>query len=105
MPIKKKSKKALKKSKKREAYNLKIREDLKTLLKKIRKAIEAKESKDKIEEMLKQAQKNIDKAVQKGVIKKNTGRRRLSRLMAYYKKGGEQTKKEAEPEKEITEKK
>jgi len=96
MPIKQQSKKALRKSLKRGAHNLKIKQDLKTLIKKIRQAIEKKEAKDKIEGMLKQAQKSLDKAVQKGVIKKNTGSRKISRLMAYYKKGGKQVKKQAE---------
>ena len=105
MPITKKGKRALRKSSKKAVYNLKIREDLKTLLKKTRKAIEAKESKDKIEEMLKQAQKSIDKAVQKGIIKENTGSRRISRLMVYYKKGGKVVKKEMEKVKDIIEKK
>jgi len=94
MPIKNSAKKALRKSQKIAEYNLKIKEDIKTLLKKSKKAVDAKESKDKIEEMLKKAQKDIDKAVQKGVIKKNTGSRKLSRLMQYYKKGGKVVKKE-----------
>ncbi|HDQ22902.1 MAG TPA: 30S ribosomal protein S20 [Candidatus Uhrbacteria bacterium] len=102
MPIKKQSKKALRQSIKRAEYNLKIKQDLKTLIKKIRQAIDAKQAKDKIEEMLKQAQKSLDKAAQKKIIKKNTGARRMSRLMAYYKKGGKaEVKAEAKkPEKE-----
>ncbi len=88
MPNTKQAKKELRKGLKRAEYNLKIREDLKTLIKKTRKAIDDKIAKDKIEEMLKQAQKSVDKAVQKGMLKKNTAARKLSRLMAYYKKGG-----------------
>ena len=86
MPILQQAKKALRKSKKLAVHNLKIREDLKTLIKKIKKAIDVKESKDKIEAMLKTAQKSLDKAVQKGIIKKNTGSRKLSRLIAAYHK-------------------
>jgi len=89
MPIKNSAKKALRKSDKKAEYNLKIREDLKTLIKKTKKAIEIRDSKDKIEEMLKKVQIGVDKAVQKGVIKKNTGSRRVSRLMKLYKKGGQ----------------
>ncbi len=88
MPNTKQAKKDLRKSAKRAEYNLQIKQDLKTLLKKTRKAIDTKLAKDKIEEMLKQVQKSVDKAVQKGVLKKNTGARKLSRMMAYYKKGG-----------------
>lgn len=86
MPQKQQAKKELRKSAKRAEFNLKIREDLKTLIKKTKQAIEAKQAKDKIEEMLKKAQKLADKAVQKKIIKKNTGARRVSRLYAAYKK-------------------
>jgi len=84
MPQTKQAVKALRQSQKRAEYNLKIREDLKTLLKKTRKAIDAKDA--KVKEMLVQAQKSIDKAAQKKVIKKNSASRKLARLMVYYKK-------------------
>lgn len=84
MPQTNQAKKELRKSAKRSEFNLAIKQDLKTLIKKTRKAIENKES--KVEEMLKQVQKSVDKAVQKGVIKANTGSRKLSRLYTAYKK-------------------
>ncbi len=84
MPQTKQAKKTLRKNEKKSDYNLKIKQDLKTLIKKTRKAIENKEG--KVDELLKQVQKSIDKAVQKGVIKKNTGSRKLSRLFSAYKK-------------------
>ena len=96
MPIKQAAKKALRQTQKRTARNLKIREDIQTLLKKTRKAISSKESKDKIEANLKQAQKSLDKAVQKGVLKKNTASRKLSRLMKFYHQGSKVVKKEVE---------
>lgn len=93
MPIKQQAKKALRQNLKRAEYNLKIREDLKTLLKKARKAIDAKKDKEEIEKLLHQAQMSIDKAVQKSVLKKNNGARKLSRLMAYFHKVNSETAK------------
>jgi len=88
MPQTKQAVKALRKSKKKSEYNLKIKEDLKTLIKKTKQAIDAKEAKEKLEDLLKKVQKSIDKAVQKGIIKKNTGSRKLSRLVKYHQQGG-----------------
>lgn len=72
---------------------MKVREDLKTLLKKVRQSIDKKESKDKIEPLMIQVQKSLDKAAQKNVMKRNTAARKLSRLVRYYKKGGKAEKK------------
>lgn len=76
--------KQLRKDKKRAEINLKLRSDLKTLIKKARKAITAKE-KD-AEKILTQIQKVSGKAVQKGIMKKNTAARMLSNLYALKKK-------------------
>lgn len=78
MPIIKSAKKELRKSKKRQAYNKKIKDNLKKLTKQSRKAITAKEEKAKDE--VAAALKALDKAAQKGVIKKNTRDRKKSRL-------------------------
>ena len=86
MPIKQQSKKALRQSHSHAERNLKVKEDIKTLLKKTRQAIDKKEAKDKIETMLKQAQKGLAKAVKKNVLKKNTAARKLSRLIKYFNK-------------------
>lgn len=83
MPIKQQSIKSLRQSEKHAKRNLEIRENLKTLIKKIKKAIETKQPNDKIIEMLKKAQQGLDKAAQKNIIKKNTAARRLSRLVRY----------------------
>jgi len=99
MPIKQQSRKALRQNIKRAERNLKIREDIKTLLKKIRQAIEAKQDKKEVEELLKQAQKTLDKAVQKKIFKQNTSARKLSRLMKYFHKGGRSVKKEVSEKK------
>jgi len=97
MPNRPQAKKALRKSAKRAERNLMIKQDLKTLIKKTKQAIEAKDA--KVGEMLKQVQKSIDKAVQKGVIKKNTGSRKLSRIMALQKRVNQPVKKEEVKEK------
>ena len=70
--------KELRKGAKLEVYNKKIKDNVKTLIKKSRKAIEAGDK--KAEEMVKTTLKAIDKAKQKGIIKKNTGNRKKSRL-------------------------
>lgn len=70
--------KELRKSAKKQDYNKKIKDNLKTLIKKTKKAIESGDK--KAEEMVKTAMKAIDKAKQKGIIKKNSGDRKKSRL-------------------------
>ena len=97
MPIKEQSKKALRQMRHHAERNLKVREDLKTLQKKVRQAIDKKEANDKIEALIKQAQKGLDKAAQKNVLKKNTAARNLSRLVKYYQKGGKIIKNEEKP--------
>ena len=74
----KSAKKELRKSAKKQAYNKKINDNLKDLVKKSRKAIEASDAKAK--ELVDKTIKAIDKAAQKGVIKKNTRDRNKSRL-------------------------
>ena len=78
MPNIKSAKKELRKGKKRRAYNIKVKDGLKNLIKKSRKAIEAGDAKAK--ELVAQTLKALDKATQKGVIKKNTRDRKKSKL-------------------------
>jgi len=80
--------KALRQNRHRAERNLKIKEDIRTLIKKTRLAINNNQVKDKIEAMLKEAQKKLDKAAQKKIIKKNTAARKLARLVKYSQKGG-----------------
>lgn len=87
MPTKEQSKKALRQMHRHAERNLKVREDIKTLMKKARMAVDKKEPADKINALLKQIQKGLDKAAQKNVIKKNTAARKLSRLVKYSRKG------------------
>ena len=78
MPNKKSAEKELRKGAKLKIYNSKIKDNLKNLLKKSKKAIEAKDKQAK--ELVGKTLKALDKAAQKGVIKKNTRDRKKSRL-------------------------
>lgn len=78
MPNLKSAKKELRKSKKLQAHNKKITDNLKALAKKSKKAIIANDTKAK--ELVGQTLKALDKAAQKGIIKKNTCDRKKSRL-------------------------
>lgn len=78
MPNKNSAKKELRKSRKRQAYNRKVKKNVKQLIKKSRKAIIARDKKAK--ELVAEALRALDKAAQKGVIKKNNRDRKKSRL-------------------------
>ncbi|MEA3463739.1 MAG: 30S ribosomal protein S20 [Patescibacteria group bacterium] len=84
MPITKSAKKELRKSVKRCIRNKKIKDNLKNLIKKSRKAIEHKEAQSK--NLVEQTIKILDKAAQKGVIKKNIRDRKKSRLQLKFNK-------------------
>ncbi|MBT6819127.1 MAG: 30S ribosomal protein S20 [Candidatus Magasanikbacteria bacterium] len=79
MPNLTNAKKALKQSKKKAITNLAVKNTYKKAVKVARKAVDTDE-KD-LGETLRLAQKKLDKAAKKGVIKKNTAARKLSRLM------------------------
>ena len=78
MPITKSAKKELRKNVKRQIRNKKIKDNIKALIKKSRKVIDAKDAQAK--ELVAQTLKALDKAAQKGIIKKNTCNRKKSRL-------------------------
>ena len=78
MPNIKSAKKELRKGAKLHAYNKKIKDNVKSLIKKSKQAIDAKD-KDAAEKV-RVAHKALDKAAQKGVIKKNTRDRKKTRL-------------------------
>lgn len=77
MPNKANAHKALRQSKKNAAANLIRRDAFKDAIKKVAKAGSLAEAK----KLVASAQKALDKAAQRGVIKKNTAARKLSRLM------------------------
>jgi len=82
MPKLQSAKKELRKSEKRKIHNQKLKENLKDVVKKTKKSIDAKDTKAK--EFLAQALKALDKAAQKKIIKKNTSNRKKSRLQKKF---------------------
>jgi small subunit ribosomal protein S20 len=78
MPIKQNAKKALRQAKKHALANFKVKETLKNAVKAAKKAGQTGEK--NTVELLRAAQQALDKAAKKGVIKKNTASRKLSRL-------------------------
>lgn len=81
MPNKQNARKALRQAKKRTAANLLVKKSFKKAVKEVVAA-----STSDVAEKLRLAQKQLDKAAKKGVIKKNTASRKLSRLMKKVKK-------------------
>ncbi len=84
MPNKDSAKKELRKSKKLSFANRKVKDNLKSLIKKTLKSIDSKDKDAK--EKLNKTLKAFDKAAKKGVIKKNTCNRRKSRLHIKFNK-------------------
>ncbi len=78
MPNLKSAKKELRKGKKCNLRNKIVKDNIKSLIKKSRKAIGVKDS--QAEELVAQTMKAIDKAKKKGILKKNTSNRKKSRL-------------------------
>lgn len=79
MPITKSAKKALRQGSRRKAGNDRAKKAMKDAEKKIEKFVSAGK-KDEAKKSLGSAYAIIDKALKKGVIKKNTGARKKSRL-------------------------
>jgi len=82
MPNIKAAAKALRKSKKLQAKNAAVKNNIKSLLKKSRKAIVAES--DEVQNLIHDTVKAIDKAVQKKILKANTGNRTKSRLIKKF---------------------
>ena len=78
MPITQSAKKAVRGSLKKKAFNDQRKLAMKEIIKKIEKL--AKTNKAEAVKILPSAFKTIDKAMQKGVIKKNNAARKKSRL-------------------------
>ena len=83
MPIKQNAKKALRRAKKRAARNLIVRIAYKDAVKAVRKAAAVGAD---AKELIRLAQQKLDKAAKRGVIKKNTAGRKLSRLLKQVQK-------------------
>jgi len=80
MPIKKAAFKSLRQSKKRAVRNRKVKTLIKETIKKSKKLSGAKKTEETKTAVL-AAIKLLDRAVAKGIIKKNTASRKKSRLM------------------------
>lgn len=84
MPIKKSAKKALRQSKKRQLANLKRKETMRAMIKKIKRLASEKKT-EETKNLLPLVYQAIDKAAKAGVIKKNAASRKKSRLMRLLK--------------------
>jgi small subunit ribosomal protein S20 len=80
MAIKHAAAKAIRKSAKNRAFNLKVKGEFKTLLKQARQQLTAKQL-DEAKKAVLAAAQALDKAARKKVITKNTAARLKSRLM------------------------
>jgi len=78
MPNLQSAKKELRKGNRRAVQNEAVSQEIKKMVKGSRRAIDAKTT--EALEMVKKTIKTLDKAVKKGVIKKNTASRKKSRL-------------------------
>jgi len=85
MQITKGAKKAHRSSLRKRVYNIRRKDAMKDVVKKIRKSIATGDAKA-AEAMLPEAYKAIDKAAKRGVIKENTAARKKSRLVAAIKR-------------------
>jgi len=73
------AKKSIRQSARRAVFNLRVKRAMKSALKSVRTLIVSKEKKSALE-LLPQVYKTIDKAVKRGVLKKNTASRTKSRV-------------------------
>lgn len=79
MPRRRQSLKAQRKDKKRHVHNFKIKTVLKKKLKELEKAFVNKNA-EEAKNQLKDAVSKLAKAAQKGIMHKNTAKRKISRL-------------------------
>ena len=80
MPTERTSYKELRKSKRRHTRNIAIKSELKTLVKKLEKILAEKKA-DEAKKTIDYVVSKVARAASKGVIKKNTASRKISRLM------------------------
>lgn len=80
MPIKRSSFKDLRRSKRRHIKNVSTKSELKTIIKKFERLLADKKV-DAAKKELNEVVSKMSKAVTKGVLKKNTASRKVSRLM------------------------
>jgi small subunit ribosomal protein S20 len=80
LPVKRAAFKELRKSKKRHFKNISVRSELKTITKSFDSLISAKKF-DDAKKAINGVVSKIDRAASKGIIKRNTAARKISRLM------------------------
>lgn len=85
MPNTKSAKKTLRSSARKYVFNIRRNVAMKNVVKNIKKYVKTGDIK-KAKELLPQAYKAIDKAVKRGIVKKNTAARKKSRLSLLIKK-------------------
>ncbi|MCX6702044.1 MAG: 30S ribosomal protein S20 [Candidatus Zambryskibacteria bacterium] len=85
MPITTSAKKALRGSQKKREFNIVKKELLSKIVKKIKKLVLEKKTKEALA-LMPEVQKIIDKSVKTGLLKKNTAARKKSRISAMIKK-------------------
>ena len=78
--------KNIKRIKKRTIRNRAVKSQIKTAIKCLKTSIANKNDEKEIKILISKAHKEIDKGVSKGVLHKNTGSRKKSRLDAFIKK-------------------
>ncbi len=85
MPITTSAKKALRGSKRKRAFNLRKKDALSRTVKQVKKLVASGKVKD-AQAIMPEVQKIIDKSVKTGLLKKNTGARKKSRIVAMIQK-------------------
>ncbi len=85
MPITTSAKKALRGSKKKRGFNIKKKDLLGKAIKQVKKLVSEKKIKEAMA-FMPQVQKIIDKSIKTGLLKKNTGARKKSRISSLIKK-------------------
>ena len=80
MPIKRSAYKELRKAKKRHFKNISTKSDLRTSIKNFEKLLKEKKA-DEAKKALSSLISKLGKATSKGILKKNTASRKISRLM------------------------
>jgi small subunit ribosomal protein S20 len=85
MPITTSAKKALRASKRKRSFNVRKKDALSRTVKQVKKLVASGKTKD-AQALMPQVQKIIDKSVKTGLLKKNTGARKKSRIVAMIQK-------------------
>jgi len=92
MPNKKSAIKSLRQDQKKHISNISVISEIRTITKKVRAAIEAKDL-EKSNELLKKLESKLDKAAKTKRIKKQTSSRKISRLKKQFAKIQKNTEK------------